>query len=80
MLSVEERAKQVLDGVMEKLPEPFDLEDIRSRVDEFTPYVMVAIQVGLRMRGGSLGWAAREEEALGGLGKGVAAVLWARSW
>lgn len=30
---------------MEKLPELFDMEDIRSRVDEFTPYIMVAIQV-----------------------------------
>ncbi len=45
MLSVEERAKQVLDSVMERLPELFDLEEIRGRVDEFTPYVMVALQV-----------------------------------
>ena len=42
---------------MERLPEQFDLEDIRSRVDEFTPYVMVAIQVWDGMQGWlGLGW------------------------
>ncbi len=30
---------------MEKLPELFDVADIRSRIDDFTPYIMVAIQV-----------------------------------
>ena len=30
---------------MEKLPELFDVADIRSRTDDFTPYIMVAIQV-----------------------------------
>lgn len=39
------QAKVISDEVMEKLPELFDMEDIRSRVDEFTPYIMVAIQV-----------------------------------
>ena len=43
-LSPEERAKQVLDDVAEHLPEAFDLEAIRGRVDELTPYAMVAIQ------------------------------------
>ena len=41
----EERAKAVLDDLLERLPELFDLEDIRSRIDELTPYIMVAIQV-----------------------------------
>ena len=36
---------QVLDDLVERLPELFDMEDIRGRVDEFGPYVMVAIQV-----------------------------------
>lgn len=44
-MSVEEKSKMVLDDLVERLPENFDLEDIRSRVDEYTPYVMVAIQV-----------------------------------
>ena len=38
---------QVLDDLVERLPDQFDMEDIRGRVDEFTPYVMVAIQVTL---------------------------------
>lgn len=39
-LTVEEQARQVLDSLVERIPELFDLDDIRSRVDEFTPYVM----------------------------------------
>lgn len=35
---------QVLDDVVEHLPESFDLEAIRVRVDEPSPYAMVAIQ------------------------------------
>ena len=35
----------MLDDLVERLPEQFDMEDIRGRVDEFSPYVMVAIQV-----------------------------------
>jgi len=50
-LSPEERAKQVLDDVAEHLPEAFDLEAIRGRVDERTPYAMVAIQARARPAG-----------------------------
>jgi dynein heavy chain len=45
-MSQEEKAKMVLDDLGDRLPDMFDMEDIRSRVDEYTPYVMVAIQVG----------------------------------
>jgi len=48
-MSPEDKAKMVLDELVEKLPEPFDMEDIRSAVDDFTPYVMVAIQESERM-------------------------------
>ena len=48
-LSIEEKSKTVLDDLVERLPENFDLEDIRGRVDEYTPYVMVAIQVSPTM-------------------------------
>lgn len=48
-LSVEERARATLDELTERIPEGFDMEDIRGRVDEFTPYVMVAIQEAERM-------------------------------
>lgn len=44
-MSQEEKAKMVLDDLADRLPEQYDMEDIRGRVDEVTPYVMVAIQV-----------------------------------
>lgn len=44
-MSQEEKAKMVLDDLADRLPDQFDMEDIRGRVDEYTPYVMVAIQV-----------------------------------
>ena len=40
------RVLQMLDEIRERLPEPFDMDDIRSRVAELSPYIMVAIQVG----------------------------------
>ncbi|KAL6747291.1 flagellar outer dynein arm heavy chain beta [Haematococcus lacustris] len=48
-MSMEEKAKMVLDDLVERLPDQFDMEDIRGRVDEYTPYVMVAIQESERM-------------------------------
>jgi hypothetical protein len=48
-MSQEEKAKMVLDDLGDRLPDQFDMEDIRSRVDEVTPYAMVAIQVGVCM-------------------------------
>jgi dynein heavy chain len=49
-LSEEEKAKMTLDEILEKLPETFDMEDIRGKIDEVpTPYQMVAIQETERM-------------------------------
>lgn len=48
-MSTEEKAKMVLDDLVERLPDQFDMEDVRGRVDEYTPYVMVAIQESERM-------------------------------
>ena len=48
-MSTEERSKMVLDDVMDKLPDLFDMEDIRSRIEDLSPYVMVAIQESERM-------------------------------
>jgi len=49
-LSTEEKAKMTLDEILEKLPEGFDMEDIRGKIDEVpTPYQMVAIQETERM-------------------------------
>lgn len=54
-MSQEEKAKMVLDDLADRLPEQYDMEDIRGRVDEVTPYVMVAIQVsGLASSGSRL--------------------------
>ena len=39
-LTVEEQARTVLESLMERIPPNFDLDDIRSRVDEYSPYVM----------------------------------------
>ena len=39
----------VLDDLVERLPDKFDLEDIRGRTDDITPYIMVAIQESERM-------------------------------
>ena len=47
--SVEDQAKMVLDDLVERLPDQFDLEDIRGRTDDITPYIMVAIQETERM-------------------------------
>lgn len=47
-MSTEDRAKMVLDDLLERLPEQFDLEDIRSRM-EMTPYAMVCMQECERM-------------------------------
>ena len=35
--------------MVDRLPEQFDMEDIRGRAEEITPYVMVAIQEAERM-------------------------------
>lgn len=39
-LSVEEQARQVLEMLSERIPPSFDLDDIRSRVDEPHPFTM----------------------------------------
>ncbi|KAL4450636.1 hypothetical protein ABPG77_000992 [Micractinium sp. CCAP 211/92] len=43
-LSVEEEARQVLEALTERIPPNFDLDDIRSRMDEPHPFNMVAKQ------------------------------------
>jgi len=50
-LSTEEKARLVLEDIVERLPEAYDMEDVRSRVEESPPppYTMVAIQESERM-------------------------------
>ena len=46
--SPEEAARRAVEEVGDRLPAGFDLEEIRGRAEEETPYVMVALQVGKR--------------------------------
>ena len=48
-VSVEEKTKMVLDEMLEKLPEVFDMEEIRENGEDQSPYTMVAIQECERM-------------------------------
>ena len=59
--------KQILDDIVDKLPDEFNMAEIMGKVEDRTPYVVVAFQVstgraavgvGLVMRVGSY----REEE------------------
>ncbi|XP_039357479.1 dynein heavy chain 17, axonemal isoform X9 [Mauremys reevesii] len=48
-VSREEKVKQVLDEIIEKLPEPFNMMEIMAKAAEKTPYVVVAFQECERM-------------------------------
>ena len=41
----EDKIKALVDDVMEKLPEAFNMSEIMGKVEERTPYVVVAFQV-----------------------------------
>lgn len=43
------QVKQTLDEILEKLPEEFNMADITGKVEERTPYVVVAFQECERM-------------------------------
>ncbi|RLU18201.1 hypothetical protein DMN91_008557 [Ooceraea biroi] len=45
----EEKVKQALDDIIEKLPEEFNMTEIMAKVEERTPYVIVAFQECERM-------------------------------
>ncbi|XP_059610636.1 dynein beta chain, ciliary isoform X2 [Phlebotomus argentipes] len=45
----EDKVKQILDEIMEKLPEEFNMTEIMGKVEERTPYVIVAFQECERM-------------------------------
>lgn len=45
----EDKVKQVLDEIIEKLPEEFSMTEIMNKVEERTPYVIVAFQECERM-------------------------------
>jgi hypothetical protein len=41
----EDKIKAIVDDIMEKLPDPFNMIEIMGKVEERTPYVVVAFQV-----------------------------------
>lgn len=43
------QVRQTLDDILDKVPEPFNTQDMMSRVDERTPYVVVSFQECERM-------------------------------
>ncbi|KAG8222094.1 hypothetical protein J437_LFUL000857 [Ladona fulva] len=45
----EDKVKQILDEILEKLPEEFNMTEIMGKVEERTPYVIVAFQECERM-------------------------------
>ncbi|KAF6202116.1 hypothetical protein GE061_004514 [Apolygus lucorum] len=45
----EDKVKQIVDEIMEKLPEEFNMVEIMGKVEERTPYVIVAFQECQRM-------------------------------
>lgn len=45
----EDKVKQIIDEMMEKLPEDFNMMEIMGKVEERTPYVIVAFQECERM-------------------------------
>jgi len=47
----EEKVKQVLDEILEKLPEEFNMMELMTKAEERTPYTVVALQETDRMNG-----------------------------
>jgi dynein heavy chain len=45
----EDKIKAIVDDIMEKLPEPFNMSEIMGKVEERTPYVVVAFQVNIHI-------------------------------
>ena len=45
----DEKIKQILDDILEKLPEQFNMMEVYGRAEEKTPYVIVALQECERM-------------------------------
>ena len=44
-MSREEKVKTILDDIVDKMPDQFNMADITARIEERTPYIVVAFQV-----------------------------------
>lgn len=49
----EDKVKQVLDEIIEKLPEEFNMVEIMNKVEERTPYVHVYVYVYVHVKSSS---------------------------
>jgi dynein heavy chain len=49
VMTMEETVKMMLDEIMEKLPDEFNLYEMQSKIEEITPYTVVAVQECERM-------------------------------
>ncbi|XP_039757462.1 dynein beta chain, ciliary-like [Pararge aegeria] len=47
--SKEEMVRYILDDIMDRVPEPFNLQELMGKVEELTPYTIVALQECERM-------------------------------
>lgn len=47
----EEKVKQILDEILEKLPDEFNMMELMAKAEERTPYTVVALQEADRMNG-----------------------------
>ena len=41
----EEKVKTIVDDIVDKIPDQFNMADIMARIEERTPYIVVAFQV-----------------------------------
>ena len=48
-MTLEEKVKAIIDDIVEKLPEEFNLYELNQKAEEKTPYVNVALQEAERM-------------------------------
>ena len=44
----EDKVRTIVDDVMEKLPELFNMRELMGKVEERTPYVIVCFQVSIQ--------------------------------
>lgn len=49
LLSLSDQVKSVLDEILEKLPEEFNMLELQGKTEEKTPYILVALQECERM-------------------------------
>lgn len=44
-----EQVRYILDDILDRVPEPFNLQELMGKVEELTPFIIVAFQEAERM-------------------------------